>query len=302
MGFNKRIAPTRVKALEQVAENSARGQLILQDLLTELATILVPRGVTPVKFNEMARQAFAHAAADMSRLRNGRVNQSRVAVLTGLRRAEVRKLLTCAPPASNVAGQSLVELVIQGWCTDKRFIDSRGDPKRLPITGGGLSFASLVKSYGGDVPHRAMLDELRCIGIVTLGGNQVEVRKLSLLRRRRNFASLAHLLPFLVNGIRLASNFRVHPGSPSIHRITLPVHNVLDLAMVRERCTSSITSMLGGLRDSLGAHITVPRRNNKMRHSCTITVMLSENKIPSRGDVNARFQLKLLRSRAGNVG
>src|SRR5712671_2087049 len=59
------------------------GQSILKGLLLELASILLQRGVTPAQFNELAEQAFVEAAAKSSRFGNGRVNQSRVAVLTG---------------------------------------------------------------------------------------------------------------------------------------------------------------------------------------------------------------------------
>ncbi|MGH8138651.1 MAG: DUF6502 family protein [Steroidobacteraceae bacterium] len=286
MGIGKRIGPSktkaRTKALEQAAENSARGQLILQELLTELAAILVPRGVTPTRFSEMAKHAFAHAAAAMSRFRNGRVNQSKVAVLTGLRRAEVRKLLTCSHPTirANDSDQSLIDTVISGWCADKHFMDKRGAPKRLLVTGGKASFARLVQRYGGDVPHRAVLDELRRIGVAQQVGRHVEVRSLSILRQRRSFASLAYLLPAIVDGIRLASRPKGRAGYSYMHRLTLSVPNVFELEMVRDRCVSSIKSLLGGLGQSLGAQESSPCRAKKTRHSCTVTVLLIENKAP----------------------
>src|SRR5205085_3830883 len=64
---------------------SVRGASVLQELLTELAFVLLPRGMTPKRFGELARSAFVQAAADMSKLRNGKVNHSRVAAQTGLR-------------------------------------------------------------------------------------------------------------------------------------------------------------------------------------------------------------------------
>src|SRR5438046_10519716 len=73
---------------------SVRGASVLQELLTELAFVLLPRGMTPKRFSELARSAFVQAAADMSKLRNGTVNHSRVAAQTGLSRADVTRLLT----------------------------------------------------------------------------------------------------------------------------------------------------------------------------------------------------------------
>jgi hypothetical protein len=261
---------------------SERGHLILKSLLLELASILLPRGVTPAQFNDLANQSFIEAAAKMSRFRNGRVNQSRVSVLTGLRRAEVKKFLLRAssPMQSNARHRSPVETVIAGWCADKRYTARNGGPKRLVISGTKTSFALLVKQYAGDVPHRAVLNELTRLGVARQIGQHVEVQNLSALRQRQNFASLAYLMPAIIDGIRLASNARASARSASMRRLVVPAHNLLDLAMVRERCTSTIETMLGGLSASLSAQRLPPRRAKQMPHSCSVSVLFVENKGP----------------------
>jgi hypothetical protein len=258
------------------------GQSILKSLLFELASILLQRGVTPAQFNELAKQAFVEAAEKMSRFGNGRVNQSRVSVLTGLRRAEVRKLLirTGAPTQSNARHRSPLDTVIDGWCGDRRYTDKDGGPKRLVISGTNTSFAFLVKQYAGDVPHRAVLNELIRLGMTRQIGKHVQLQNLSALRQRQNFASLAHLMPAIVDGIRLASNPRACTPSSSMRRLVLPAHNLLDLEMVRERCTSSIEAMLGGLSASLAAHNKAPRRVKSTPHSCSVSVLFVENRGP----------------------
>src|SRR5215469_16828936 len=89
-----------------------KGAAALQELITQLAFVLLPRGMTPKRFGELARSAFVHAAADMSRLRNGRVNYSRVAAQTGLSRADVGRLLKRNAIDFSLRGQSAVERVI----------------------------------------------------------------------------------------------------------------------------------------------------------------------------------------------
>jgi hypothetical protein len=44
-------------------------------------------------------------------------------------------------------------------------VDGRGAPKVLVIKGSGDSFLQLVRSCGGDVPYRAILDELLDCGV-----------------------------------------------------------------------------------------------------------------------------------------
>src|SRR6185369_7574146 len=66
----------------------------MRSFLLGLAKLLVLAGVTPKHFSELATRAFVEAACDLSRFRNGKINKSRVDVLTALRRAEVAKLLS----------------------------------------------------------------------------------------------------------------------------------------------------------------------------------------------------------------
>src|SRR5260370_42304055 len=100
---------------------SVRGASVLQELLTELALVLLPHGVTPKRFGELSRLAFVQVAADMSRLRNGKVNQSRVAAQTGLSRADVKRLLETDLLGSVRPDQTPIRKGIGGWRTDGRF-------------------------------------------------------------------------------------------------------------------------------------------------------------------------------------
>jgi hypothetical protein len=177
----------------------------LQTLLTELAGVLLPRGMTPKWFNELARAAFVQAAANISRPRNGRPNHSRIAVQTGLTRADVKRLLKQNAFESTKRSHTAVERVIEAWRTDPEFIRRPGQPKRLSVSGGRGSFARLVKKYAGDVTPRAVLDELRHIGAVQDCDDAIKLRRPLHLRQRGNFAFLLPVLPVLIDRLRLAS-------------------------------------------------------------------------------------------------
>src|SRR5262245_33515258 len=111
----------------------------MQRLLTELAEALLPLGVTPGQFSEFAKHAFVRAAARTSRFRNGKINQSRVAVVTGLNRADVKRLLR-QDRFPHQQHLSRAARVVTGWLSDQRFLDSQGRPRQLPIKGSGASF------------------------------------------------------------------------------------------------------------------------------------------------------------------
>ena len=257
---------------------SVRGASVLQELLTELAFVLLPRGMTPRRFSELARSAFVQAAADMSKLRNGKVNHSRVAAQTGLSRADVKRLLTRNMFDSVRPDQTPIRRVINGWRTDRKFANRDGSPKRLRISGSSTSFTGLVKKHGGDVPHRAVLDELRRIGAVSVNQNSVQLQSSHHPGQRHDFVFLSPVLPALVDGIRIASSKARSDAASSIHRLNLPVETEVDLAIVRDRCASSAKAMLDGLGHSLGTQVTVPKRRGKSAYSFAITVLLAENR------------------------
>jgi hypothetical protein len=256
---------------------TVRGQAVLQHLLTELALTLLPRGMTPRLFAALARTAFVQAASDMSKLRNGRVNHSRVAAQTGLTRADVKRLLESNAFASTNRGQAAVERVVDGWRADSEFLNDVGKPRRLPISGARRSFARLVRKYGGDVPHRAVLDELRRLDAVSDAGGNVRLRKSLHLRQRHDFTFLSPLVPILVDGLRIASRETAPNALQSIKRLSLPVETEVDLAIVRDRCSSSAQSLLDGLADSLRTRVTTPRRRGHPGSLFTITILLAES-------------------------
>jgi hypothetical protein len=101
-------------------------------------------------------------------------------VLTGLNRKEVARLLKL--PVSNTdmmsAQLNRAQRVLTAWLRDDEFLDEKGDPRILPFAGAG-SFSELVKRYSGDMPARAVADELIRVGVL----NEDDDGKLRLLSR-----------------------------------------------------------------------------------------------------------------------
>ena len=92
---------------------------------------------------------------------------SRVSILSGLSRKEVQRLLdeeSQSPETDAGERYNRAARVIAGWVRDKEFTSASGDPLELNVTGDGISFGLLVKRYSGDVPARAVLDELLRVG------------------------------------------------------------------------------------------------------------------------------------------
>jgi hypothetical protein len=136
-------------------------------ILAQLASALLTRGVAAKAFGDMARLALVVEAAKSATFRNGRINYSRVAARTGLPRRVVRRLLLFEIDSRLAAYETPLYKVKSGWLTDRRYLDRRGRPVPLKMTGANPSFASLVREYGGNLPYRAVFEELKHLGVVT---------------------------------------------------------------------------------------------------------------------------------------
>lgn len=257
--------------------------------MTELASVLLSRGVTSAVFSELAKRSFITAAARRSTLRNGRINQSQVSVLTGLRRGEVRRVLST--PHLTPAHKSPLDGVMAGWCTDARFSHPDGTPRRLRFKGARNSFAVLVRSYAGDVPPRAVLNELREMGVARQSGTFVEVKSLGRLRRRRSLASLSTLMPVLVDGVRVAAGDGRARSSSFMRRVVLPAKSLSELELVRSRCASSVNSMIHGLESSLSGDEAAPKAGRRRSHSCSVTILLTEHRLDKSNPFSSRPEL-----------
>ena len=143
------------------AKSSARQEAACRRILDPLATLFLRLGVGAGEFATLCKISYVHAAAEANRLANGRVNRSRVAVVTGLTRPEVARLL--APRTNGVTKRvwhrHRAARVLDGWYSDAAFQGKRGQPLALPLKG-SRSFEALVRKYAGDIPVKAVLQVL----------------------------------------------------------------------------------------------------------------------------------------------
>ena len=170
-------------------------RLALRMMLKPLVKLLISQGVSHGDFSEAAKDVYVEVAIrhfDTSL----KVNQSKVAILTGLTRKEVKNVIDRAM-ASESFGKNFSRpgRVLAGWHSDPRFLGPYGVPLELPyespIDGGMPSFVELVKTYSGDMAPRPMLKELIRVGAV------VELENKSYKAVRRDFEPEA-LSPELV--------------------------------------------------------------------------------------------------------
>ena len=131
-------------------------------LLRPLVRILLRNGVAFGTFSDLAKKVYTDVAFEDFELDGKKQTVSRVSILTGLTRKEVKRLHELETPGSIVEEKRYNRAirVISGWLNDTAYCSEDGIPVPLPLEGKQASFTSLVKAYSGDVPVQAMLNEL----------------------------------------------------------------------------------------------------------------------------------------------
>lgn len=155
-------------------------QHVVAQLLRPLFRLLLRQGMSFGAFEEVARRTFVDVAHNEFNIPGKKPSISRTSILSGLSRKEVQRLTATpllhdaeAPERHNRAAR-----VISGWIRDPAFLDAKGQPRALKAQG-AHSFEALVKRYSGDVPARALRDELIRVGAIQPsedGGAELVVR------------------------------------------------------------------------------------------------------------------------------
>ena len=144
-------------------------QAALRKILKGIARLVLRFGLSYEEFDELAKQAFIEVTEQELALPGRKQTDSRIAVVTGLSRKEVKRLRTLEPDTTECITPiqyNRAAKVLNGWLRNREYQDPAGSPLILPIEGKDLSFTTLVRAYGGDIPVRAVLDELVRIGAV----------------------------------------------------------------------------------------------------------------------------------------
>lgn len=182
--------------------------------LRPIAKMLLRNGFGFREFNEIAKSAFVDVATRDYGLRGRPTNISRVAVMTGLTRKEVRRIRDKIDDGDEavVAKSTPLGAVLSSWHTQNEFIDANGAPLDLPFDGASPSFTDVVKLSGGDIPPGAMRTELKRIGAV----EEAEDGRLRPLKRYASAVGTdEQLIEGLTNGIEPLASAIAHNANPS---------------------------------------------------------------------------------------
>ncbi|MFT4096440.1 MAG: DUF6502 family protein [Rhodoblastus sp.] len=135
----------------------------LKRLLRPLVRLAIRAGLTFPALTDLLRELYVNVAEHDFALADKEQTDSRISLLTGIHRKEVRRLRGAGAPVRDVpSAVSRTSQIVARWLASPRFSDRKTGPKPLRRAGSpgrGPTFEDLVESVTRDVRPRAVLDE-----------------------------------------------------------------------------------------------------------------------------------------------
>jgi hypothetical protein len=141
----------------------------LTRILRPLVRVMIARGVRHPELSDRLKELYVQTCTAHFRLGGKRLTDSRISLLTGLQRKDIRALrgrLADHSAVAGPAGAGPLPRVFACWIGSPPFADGRGKPHPRPrIAAAGPSFESLVAEVSRDIHSRTVLDEMVWLGL-----------------------------------------------------------------------------------------------------------------------------------------
>jgi hypothetical protein len=153
------------------ADKNALGALhsAVLHLLRPLVRILLNHGVPFSTFAEIARWAYVEVADKEFGIAGRKQSDSRISIITGLTRKDVARIKNVEKPEDRASALSYnrAARVVSAWARDYPMEGTVSGVAPLPLEG-RRSVSELVRRHSGDMPVRAVVDELLRVGAIRL--------------------------------------------------------------------------------------------------------------------------------------
>ena len=142
----------------------------IKTMLKPLVKLLLRRGITYPNLLEPLKQIFVEVAEESFALENKKQTDSRVSLITGVHRKEVKRLreMISNTKALPEIKASLSAQIMAEWTGNNDFTSKSGQPLPLTKQGEKHSFEALVFMVSKDKHPRSVLDDWLNQGIVTI--------------------------------------------------------------------------------------------------------------------------------------
>ena len=166
-------------------------------LCRPLIRLLIEKGITFPQFRELMKELYVDVADKEFSLDDKKPSDSRVFVLTGVHRKDIKRIRQQSERADVkiTSSASLSGEIVARWTSMPEYLDEKGTPRRLAKSGKAdeAGFEQLVSSVSKDVRPKVILEEWLRLGIVSLEGDHVVLKK-SAFVTNKEFKEMAYYL------------------------------------------------------------------------------------------------------------
>jgi hypothetical protein len=210
----------------------------LRRILRPLVRLLLTHGVTYPLITDIVKETYVDVARREFRLSGKRQTDSRISLLTGVHRKDVKRLIEEGDRGgAGPVGVSLGAALVARWLGAPELSDAQGEPLPLPrlaSDGGRISFEALVESVSKDIRSRVILDEWLRVGVVQLDRQDRVVLNPNALAPTRDFGEKLQFLQGNVHDHLAAAVHNLAGGMPpmlerSVFYDQLSAHSVAEL-------------------------------------------------------------------------
>jgi hypothetical protein len=143
----------------------------IRHVLRPLVRLMVSSGVAYPFVADLLKELFVEVANRDFRLCDQKPTDSRISLITGVHRKDVRRLRESDLSSDDRVPDTISfgSQLVATWLGDERFMDEHGHPRplrRMHNTGNEVSLEELVASRSKDIRSRVVLDEWLRLGIV----------------------------------------------------------------------------------------------------------------------------------------
>lgn len=136
---------------------------VIQGLMRPLVRALIAQGITAPALYRLIKRLYVEVAENDFRIDDERQTDSRISVLTGVHRRDVKAFREGGAATDPGVGEKVTTIasVLGKWIAGAETTDSTNAPLPLPrASDTGPSFEALVRSVSRDIRPRTVLDEL----------------------------------------------------------------------------------------------------------------------------------------------
>ena len=166
-------------------------------LCKPLIRLLIEKGMTFPQFRELMKELYVEVADKHFSLDDNKPSDSRIFVLTGVHRKDVKRIRQQAESGAEpiTSSASLSGEIVARWSSMPDYLDDKGKPRQLLKNGKNneAGFDQLVSSVSKDVRPKVILEEWLRLNIVRLEDDYVVLNK-SAFVPNKEFTEMAYYL------------------------------------------------------------------------------------------------------------